>query len=305
MKLFLALTFFAMSAQATLNSVAPTIPRWLWLPGPPQIEAMSAQEVVIAGTREDLELELSALRCSSEIRCELNPDAVPCRADVTLCVPENFRNDLGATYAQAGPNCFSTALRGAGLTTSLTGVDAPEMKAFARAFCQEVQEPQTFDIGIYHAPNSDGASAFAPSTLWIHGFIHLSPGFVLEKQGVDYWGATPVTLRGFSIMDHRVRISPECRRFSPDPEVCANRLIYLRCRSPEFPDKLARALNRMNEVADILLRQKAISASDLTLWDQAYQDIHRALLGENLESALNDYVQEKLASLRKQREFFR
>lgn len=229
-------------------------------------------------------------------------DGAPCQLDVSACLPARVRADVGTSYPQAGPNCFATALKGAGLAASARGVDAGEMKAFARAFCVRVERPAALDLGVYVAPGEDPLAA---RSLWIHAFLHLTPNFVFEKQGVDYWGATPVRLMPFSAVDHRVRISPECRRFAPDPAVCANELTYWRCRPPDLPAPLAAAFGAIDELAEELLARRPLTAEDFRRWDDAYARAEGAAATEGLSGDLKDYVQERLASLRKQRAFFR
>lgn len=272
----------------------------------------STSRVILQGTAPELELQAQSFidagrrwgaLCKPTVRCGSSDGPAPCRLDVSACLPARLRGLLGRTYAQPGPNCFSTALMTAGLSPSARGVDASEMKAYARAFCERVENPRAGDLGIYVSPRE---AVFSRESLWVHAFMSVTPDFVFEKQGVDYWGATPILLREFSDVDYRVRVTPECRRYAPDPRECANQLVYLRCGSAALPPKLQQAFDQIDQLANQLLDQDFVSSADFSSWDFHTLEIEKQIpAATQLNAVTKDYVHERLRSLKKQREFFR
>lgn len=291
---------------------------WFWLGGAPVIEQATPQQVILSGDEAELKIEAQAwaqiggfktpqvicetpLSSSAPIGSQLgNRSGAPCRVDVTVNLPSDVRQELGRSFSQGGPNCFATALKIARMTTSFRGVDGPEMQAFANAFCDEVTgKPQAGDIGVY----STGPDPAQDS--WVHAFIHLTPTFVIEKQGVDYWGATPVTIRPFKSVDYRVRASPECRRYAPDIRDCENKLTYYRCEPARMTENLDEAFKAIDDLATKLLDQKIIQESDLKTWDEQYEHLTAQVHTTPLTPVLMTYAKARLKSLRLQRQFFR
>jgi hypothetical protein len=124
----------------------------------------------------------------------------------------------GLTFAYPGPNCFGVAMYANNNTTTIRGVDLNEFTAFIQAKCVAVQNPIRGDIGTFHNGHD-----------FIHAFIDLGDGLVLEKTGVDYLGKTPVHVRDFSHTRYIFEASVECRRWGAGSKECYNELQYFRC----------------------------------------------------------------------------
>ncbi len=135
----------------------------------------------------------------------------------------NYQDLHGKTFAHPGPNCFGVALYANGNTSTIRGVDLKEFSSFVENHCQEIEEPTRGAIGTFHNGRD-----------FIHAFIELGNGLVLEKTGVDYLGQTPVHVRDFSHTRYTFEASPECRRWGGGSRDCFNDLKYFDC-SKEWP----------------------------------------------------------------------
>lgn len=290
-------------------------PARLWLSGgATSITQATSAKVLVTGDEASLAAEAQAwaqvartsgnTNCRAQILCPSRDAQISsCEMDVTSCVPAPLRADLGRVFRQPGPNCFATALHGAGALPGYRAVDVSEMKSHARLYCHEVLQPEPLDLGVYVAPGT--TDLFAESATWVHAFLWVTPEMVFEKQGVDYWGATPVGLREFRHVDYRVRASPECRRYAKDLAECANRLIYLRC-SP--PDLATLGIPALTSLLDRLEAQMALLIDQPTVANSLKQDAESLL--NKAQSLLNashafpppvrTYLQSRLESFRRQ-----
>jgi len=139
--------------------------------------------------------------------------------------PENLPL-LDTTFKYAGPNCFGTALLGAGIYDNIRGVDISEFNHVLESSCEEVDTPALGDIGVFE---SSGYMA-------VHAFMYINDEIAYEKQGVDYDGETSINLIKLRSVKYRVEADPFCRRFGD--ESCYNKLKYFRCSSYEKPKAL-------------------------------------------------------------------
>ncbi|MGZ3735572.1 MAG: hypothetical protein ACXVC0_11470, partial [Bdellovibrionota bacterium] len=88
-------------------------------------------------------------------------------------VPELVKANLGKTAFK--PNCFNTALVGAGLMANLEFTRFTEFKAALRAHCSPTANPLPGDIGVVSLKGEE----LSP----IHAFLFLTPTFGFEKPG--------------------------------------------------------------------------------------------------------------------------
>ncbi len=180
---------------------------------------------------------------------------------------------LNKTFSYAGPNCFGSALYGAGVYEHIRGVDVGEFSHVLKTSCSEVKTPETGDIGVYEV------SDFAP----IHAFMYLNEEVAYEKQGVDYVGATPIRLIALSDLKYRAEADVFCRRYGD--ESCHNKLKYFRCSYYEKPSQL---LELEGKIELMIRGLKSFSADELL---KAYEDLKSL---ESLDESLLVSLSEQL-----------
>lgn len=169
----------------------------------------------------------------------------------------------GLVFAQAGPNCFGTALKLAGHYPTFRGVDANEFQAFLDLACTATESPKRGDLGVYETP---GFGA-------VHAFIYLDEEVGMDKPGVDYMGRTPVSVRSHEVIDYHFLAPQECRRYSPDDlSLCANRKVFYSCDSSSaidhFTDYLLDVRKFERKIAALLLKERVSLRQKETLREE-------------------------------------
>lgn len=195
---------------------------------------VSGAEVILEGSKEDLQTEIRELR-NSPLRLEdgdpvtscqpetLSCEASVCRVRVTSCLPSGLTKLSGKTFEMPGPNCFATALRIRNLAPTFRGVGKEEFEEFVQQNCERVTQPQPGDLGVF------SAGAFGA----LHAYVYVSKSLGFEKPGVDeVLGKTPLALKARGQIMYRNEATPECRRYSPDWRDCANDHFFVRCSAP-------------------------------------------------------------------------
>lgn len=211
-----------------------------------------------------------------------------------------MREADGKTFAVLGPNCFATAMKVSGITSSYRGMDAKEFEAIQKNFCQKVDQPQPGDIGVFETPGFG----------FIHAYVYVSSETGMQKPGVDYNGKTPISFQPLESISYTYLASPECRRYSKNISECANSHYYVRCRS--FSDELKKMNlifeNRVQEIEksmDLLLASDNWGDSQKLLSQQIQQEVHN--LREELRSLTgnqwSEYILARQISLEKQAQF--
>lgn len=162
------------------------------------------------------------------------------------CISPRLSQVSGRTFNQQGPNCFSTALFGAGLHDSFRGVSAKEFQATLSSNCEKITQPRIGDIGVYYT------EGFGPT----HAYTYVSKSIAFEKQGVDYAGQTPLRFNTLSSIDYTHRASKECRQYGD--ESCHAKSAFYRCSKIELSQKFSNLLNKVNLQITKLLDLKQI-----------------------------------------------
>lgn len=224
-----------------------------------------------------------------------------CQADPSKCLPPQWQRHVGKTFAVPGPNCFATALKVAGLYPTFRGVDVNEFQSFISQACEPVSEPQAGDIGVFTAPNGVAT----------HAYFYVSPEWTIEKPGVDYSGPTAVVLQRLESVHYRAGISPECRRYSSDPSLCANQHQYVRCSQMPLSGELAqlqRSFNQFDQELSVWIEGQA--ALTLSREDWSHLLVQKADLTKKLQMSVGEgnsvqvhYFNSRLESLEKQLKF--
>jgi hypothetical protein len=195
----------------------------------------------------------------------------------------------GKTFSYPGPNCFGVSMYANGNISQIRGVDLLEFSEFVIGQCEEVDEPQKGDLGTFH----NGSD-------FIHAFVFMGDGLVLEKTGVDYLGKTPIHLRDISHTIYTFEASPECRRWGGGSRDCYNTLKYFRCQSGPGHDH--RALNELEIEIEMLFSK--------VLEGRGTQKIMEKLKGliskynEQAEVSDEPLIKARLESFKKQLLFF-
>lgn len=193
----------------------------------------------------------------------------------------NLEDLEGLTFAYPGPNCFGVAMYANENLSEIRGVDLNEFSAFVASSCEPVSHPEVGDIGTFHN-----------GTDFIHAFVFLGEGVVLEKTGVDYMGKTPIHMRSIEHTIYTFEASPECRRWGGGSRDCYNTLEYFRCDkgNTHLNDELLKLETSIEKLfAEILAGKVGIALLDkvshlIKTYEVAIADSGDDLLRGRLES---------------------
>ena len=215
-----------------------------------------------------------------------------------------LRQAEGKTFEALGPNCFATAMKLSGITSSYRDMDDKEFAVIQKNFCQRVDQPQPGDIGVFETPRFG----------FVHAYVYVSSGWGMQKPGVDYNGKTPISLQALDSINYTYLASPECRRYSKNISECSNLHYYVRCQS--FSSLLT-SYNPLFEttVRDIEARMEGLLENgpwtpvQKQLASQLYRDVAdlrdslNKMVADETPQALREYISARQTSLEKQAQF--
>lgn len=212
-----------------------------------------------------------------------------------------MREAEGKTFSVMGPNCFATALKVSGVTSSYRGMDAKEFEIIQKNFCQKVDQPRAGDIGVFETPGFG----------FIHAYVFVSNDTGMQKPGVDYNGKTPISFQSLQSINYTYLASPECRRYAKNISECANAHYYVRCES--FADDLKKInpdletqVQAIEKNMDLLLESNVWGAFQVRLSLQVQEQVLRLrdLMPTEENSPWEKFVHARQISLEKQAQFF-
>ncbi len=166
------------------------------------------------------------------------------------CVTPRLLKASDQTFSTLGPNCFATALYGAGLHNTFRGVSAREFQETLNSSCFEVKTPKFGDIGIYYV------EGFSPT----HAYTFISKDIVFEKPGVDYMGKTPTRFNTKASVDFIHVASPECRQWGD--ETCHSKQAFYRCSQINLNPVFQSTLTKINSIFNAMLTATSLSKAD-------------------------------------------
>lgn len=153
-------------------------------------------------------------------------------AEADSALPERAQQLVGKFAALNGPNCWNSALYGAGLVSGIRHVDYEEFTAWLESpLCREISEKEASsgEIVALRRMRSDGRLMAFPYTAEIHGYLLLAPGLAFTKNG---------TMKGdgFEIQDtaslhakYETANRRDCRMLGLPKELCLMKAQYFRC----------------------------------------------------------------------------
>ena len=223
------------------------------------------------------------------------------KADPAEGLASRMQEADGKTFAVMGPNCFATAMKVSGVTSSYRGMDAKEFAVIQKNFCHKIDQPQPGDIGVFETPGFG----------FIHAYVFVSSDTGMQKPGVDYNGKTPISFQSLESINYTYLASPECRRYSKDVSECVNAHYYVRC------ENYVRHLRKINPVLedqvqaieksmDLLLEGDNWGPSQVRLSQQVQEQVLqlRGLMPTEENSSWQKFVRARQVSLEKQAQFF-
>jgi len=149
-------------------------------------------------------------------------------------LPARAREILDSRTALPGPNCWNSALYGAGLVNGLRHVTGDEFTAWISSpLCREVPEAEAAggDIVAFRRSTIEGKLVDGPYGSEIHAFLLVSPNEAFTKNGAvatyEFRLQDLVSLREQYEKANR----SECRMLDFPRSHCALKAQYFRCES--------------------------------------------------------------------------
>lgn len=147
-------------------------------------------------------------------------------------LPSRAEAIVGKFAAFHGPNCWNSALYGAGVVSGIRHVDYDEFTAWlASPFCKAVEEKSSAagDIVALRRVSASGRLVDFPFSYEIHGYLLVAPGMAFTKNGATQRDGYQVMSADTLHVNYEAVNKRDCRILGLPKEFCRMKVQYFRC----------------------------------------------------------------------------